>query len=291
MKQLSFILLFSFQICWGQKTGTFRFDSLSVVERFKQDVSVLAYDSMGGREPGTVFETKAGNYILKRFQEAGINAFAVPFELKSDSGRRIQCSNIVAFINNHADSTVVIGAHYDHLGVGGDKSREILKKGIHPGADDNASGVALMLEWARMSALQGDRKYNYVFLAFSAHEMGLFGSKNIVQNPIFKSLKIKLFINFDMVGRLDPNSRTIRMSCCSKFPELKRLAENGKQWNLNVMLDDETTTTNDFSVFCAQNIPSISITTGVHDDYHRMGDMADKINFGGMLSVFSFLLH
>jgi hypothetical protein len=285
LKYLALIFLLSAIGCPPQKADTFRFDSAAVMARMKRDVSVLASDSLGGRPSGTPFEAEAAAYIREQWRHAGLASEAIPFEVRLGSDQPLNCQNLAAFLDKGRDSTVVVAAHYDHLGQGSGKSLEIRKTGIHPGADDNASGVALMLELARSLQLEKDSRYNYLFVAFSAHEIGLFGSKDFVQQPLLQKLKVKFVLNFDMVGRLSATSKTVRLSYCIGSPSPLQYVEVGKKEGLYILMDDAGTTINDYSVFCEANIPAISLTTGIHDDYHRISDIASKLNYEGMLSI------
>ncbi|RYZ18361.1 MAG: M20/M25/M40 family metallo-hydrolase, partial [Sphingobacteriales bacterium] len=118
-------------------------------------------------------------------------------------------TNIVGYINNNAAQTVIIGAHYDHLGYGEDGSSRMTEPGraIHNGADDNASGVAAMLALADKLKKSAQKKYNYLFIAFSAEELGLLGSKAFVKEKDFDRKKAAYMINMDMVGRLSPDRK------------------------------------------------------------------------------------
>ncbi len=265
-------------------------DAIDALERIRQDVMALADDSMGGRPPGTIFERKAADYIINQFSNAGIGFNVYVFKA-IENGDTLTCSNIIGYIDNSADSTIIIGAHYDHLGMGGSKSRDRFAKGIHHGADDNASGVALMLELARnMASNRVSRKYNYMFVAFSAHEIGLYGSANFTRTEYFKQLKVKLYLNFDMVGRLDAKENKVRASYCKGHQSMKGFFGTDTTSGI-VITTDEDNTINDYTIFCEAGVPSISITTGLHSDYHRIGDTADKINYKGILQIFELLKH
>jgi len=166
----------------------------------KEDISFLASDDLNGRATGTEGELKAADYIAKRFEEMnisgkGTNGYFQKFTFlpKTDphkdteyvsmnSDSTITGTNVIGFIDNQANKTIVIGAHYDHLGLGGDGSLHRGDAEIHNGADDNASGVSVMLNLA--SRLKGQNlNNNYLFIAFSGEEMGLLGSNYFVKNP------------------------------------------------------------------------------------------------------------
>jgi hypothetical protein len=274
--------------CVQVNQGKIKFSSADIQDRMAKDINFLASDELGGRPPGTKYEKIAAEYIQSRWKEAGLKSVSHPFLFDAGADSLIPSQNLVAFLDHKADSTIVIGAHFDHLGQGGEKSREIRKTGIHPGADDNASGVAMMLELSRSLSSSGSKHYNYLFVAFSAHEMGLHGSRNFVESSYLAGFKVKLVMNLDMVGRLDVRSNTVRLSFCQGFPELQSLSAYGNESELKVRPDVEHETVNDFSVFCEAGIPVISITTGIHEDYHRTSDVSSKINYPGMLKVLGF---
>lgn len=276
------------QGCAALPRQKFELDQARTIARMREDISYLAAAQLGGRPPGSVFEEKAAAYIIGRFKEMGIKAIRHEFDVPQAANEILRCANLMAYKDFGADSTILVTAHYDHLGSDATKSLEIRNKGIHPGADDNASGVAMMLELARVASQQKKGKYNYLFVALSAHEIGLFGSKELVKQPSMKAMKFKRCLNLDMVGRLDPKSKTIRFSYCNAYPELKLSMELGKTSELYVLEDASQSTVNDFTEFCEAGWPSVSITTGLHEDYHRMGDVESKINYQGMVSVLGF---
>lgn len=271
------ILLFSFLL--------FRF---SYAQDFKQHILFLASDSMHGRAPATIDEINASNYFFSQFSASGCDTIIFQkFPFKNDSA-----INVIGIIENGKDSTIIFSAHYDGLGFGNGKSKDILKKGIHNGADDNASGVALLLElqkeiakWSNENTL----RYNYVFAAFSAHEAGLFGSDFFSKSKICESLKIKTVINFDMVGRLDEASKTIRVSGLETESFYQPFFESTENFSLNFRYDDSNLLVSDLKPFVKKNIPALNITTGVHSDYHRMSDDENKINYKGMNLIFNLL--
>ena len=177
----------------------------------EEDVVALADNSMEGRQTGTAGELAAAEYISKRYKELkldpkGTDGYLQPFNFKpktdphkdieffQDKEGNITGRNVIGFINNNAKRTVVIGAHYDHLGYGGDGSLyRGDEKQIHNGADDNASGVAVMINLANRLKVKNasvDKKdlNNYLFIAFSGEEMGLIGSNYFVKNPTLRYL-------------------------------------------------------------------------------------------------------
>jgi aminopeptidase YwaD len=197
--------------------------------------------------------------------------------------------NVVGYIDNNAASTVVIGAHYDHLGY--DEYHNSLHKGapeIHNGADDNASGIAITLELARYLKGASLTNNNYLFIAFSGEELGLLGSKHFVNNPIADLKKVNYMLNFDMVGRLDEKKLlTINgVGTSPQFSVLKNISVD----NLMLQTTEGGIGPSDHTSFYLKDIPVLHFFTGIHSDYHKPGDDAAKINFDGMESVMKFSL-
>jgi len=197
-------------------------------------------------------------------------------------------SNVIGVLEGegpHADETIVIGAHYDHVGRGGANSLSPGSKDIHNGADDNASGTVALLDLARRL---GDRKEKLprrvVFIAFTAEELGLIGSAYYVNHPVFPLEKTVAMFNMDMVGRLVDEKLTIFGSGTSKRwePELKPLVEEAK---FAVTYKPEGFGPSDHSSFYGKKIPVLHFFTGTHPDYHRPTDDWEKINIGGIARI------
>jgi aminopeptidase YwaD len=185
------------------------------------------------------------------------------------------------------DSTVIIAAHYDHLGTGSEKSLEISgKKGIYFGADDNASGVAMMIELIKTISETKNWKYNFVFAGFSAHEAGLFGSDYFSKSTLCNSLKIRAVINFDMVGRMDTTYPTVRISGAETDKLFSNYFKSLTDNAIHFRYDDANITESDLRPFAEKKIPVLNCTTGIHSDYHKMSDTENKINYQGMEMIF-----
>jgi len=201
-------------------------------------------------------------------------------------------SNIIGLLPGHgelASQYVVVGAHYDHLGHGefgslaGRNNRD-----IHPGADDNASGVAAVLELAShlKNTTQPDKPCRSVlFTLFAAEERGLFGSRHFIER-IHTDMNIEpeqiiAMINFDMVGRLTANELyVLGASSAPEFKQILRRANHGV--GLSLRFDTGVLGASDHLPFHARQIPAIHFFTGVHSDYHRPSDTADKVNVKGL---------
>lgn len=178
----------------------------------EKHISYLASDELKGRGTGTKDEQKAAQYIATFFNDLGLqpkgtNGFEQPFKANLDTVHVLDARNVVGYLDNGAARTIVIGAHYDHLGEGYQRGSldQDAKGKIHNGADDNASGVAGVLELARYYAKNGIKEsHNFLFICFSAEELGLLGSKFYANNPTIDLTKVNCMLNFDMIGRFDP---------------------------------------------------------------------------------------
>lgn len=182
-----------------------------------------------------------------------------------------------------ASEYVVMGAHYDHLGHGGtSSSRAPGVRAVHPGADDNASGTALMLELARrFAALPEKPARNILFMAFGAEEIGTIGSHHWVEHAPIPIANIAAMVNADMVGRMRENKILVDgTSTAAAWPEIARAATSGL--GLDVAFGGEGFGASDQASFTAARVPVTFLFTGVHDDYHKPSDTADKINVEGV---------
>lgn len=260
-------------------------------QNFKKHIAYLASDSLHGRGPATADEHKAAAYIKAQFKGKKVKTVfqKVPFE--GDSA-----TNVLVFFDCKKDSTIILSAHYDHLGMGSNKSKELINRtGIHNGADDNASGVALVLETAKWLMKTKKHRYNYVFAFYSAHEAGLHGSAWFGQSSLCQSLKIRAVLNFDMVGRLDNTSKTVRVTGAKTDAVFDKYFEANQKKPVNFRYDDTFLLLSDLKPFAEKSLPTLGFSTGIHDDYHKKTDDEDKINYPGMAIIFDsikgLLLH
>ncbi len=187
---------------------------------------------------------------------------------------------------------VIIGAHFDHLGMGGpgSSSRAVDTIGVHHGADDNASGVSEMIELAEKFAMtKGSHKRSLVFAAFSGEEMGLLGSKYFAEHPGIDLSKVQAMINLDMVGRLQENN-SLQVGGVGTAAGLKDMVKADFDTTLiKLSFSEEGYGPSDHSSFYGKNIPVLFFTTGAHLDYHTPSDTWDKINYNGMVTISGFL--
>ena len=183
---------------------------------------------------------------------------------------------------------VIIGAHFDHLGMGGpgSPSRKPDSIAVHHGADDNASGVAMIIGLAgKFAGTKNSHKRSLVFCSFSGEELGLLGSKYFTDNPLIDLSKADAMVNLDMVGRLK-ETKDLQVGGVGTADGLKEMATALNDTSLlKVSTTDEGSGPSDHSSFYAKNIPVLFITTGAHEDYHTPTDTWEKINYNGMVTV------
>lgn len=211
---------------------------------------------------------------------------AVSLSPKTRSAR-----NVVGWIDNGAPLTIVIGAHLDHLGYGED-GNSMIKGGtpaIHNGADDNASGTASLIELSSALKKSKQKKFNYLLIAFSAEELGLNGSKYFVENPTISLNTVNYMINMDMVGRMNDSTQTITLGGYGTSPSWKNMIDAVKNKSFTIKYDSSGTGPSDHTSFYRKDIPVLFFFTGLHTDYHKPSDDADKINYIGMAKVVQFI--
>lgn len=278
--------------------------------KIKEDVYFLADDKLEGRQTGTEGEKKASEYLVKRFKEIGVepkgtNGYLQPFSFKpktdphkeveftTNADSTITGNNVIGYINNNADKTIVIGAHYDHLGYGGEGSLyRGEEKAIHNGADDNASGVAIMLHLAERLKVKNDNaelkdNNNYLFMSFSGEEMGLLGSNYFSKNPTIDAKSINYMINMDMVGRLKADS-TLAVYGVGTSPIFKQtIKANNDRFKL--VENESGVGPSDHTSFYLIDIPVLHFFTGQHEDYHKPADDSDKLNYEGMNLISDYI--
>ena len=194
--------------------------------------------------------------------------------------------NVVGYIHNNKRKTVVLGAHYDHLGMGGENSLYKGPAAIHNGADDNGSGTALLLEVMRYYAQRKDTNYNYLIQFYSAEELGLIGSKYWTNHPTFPLRGIEYMINSDMVGRLRDNRLQLSgTGTAAEWDEILDTPIHG----LDIKKDPAGVGPSDQTSFYYKDLPVLHLFTGTHNDYHKPTDDADKINYKGMAKLASLV--
>lgn len=200
--------------------------------------------------------------------------------------------NVAGYIDNGAANIVVLGAHFDHLGYGEDSNSLYRgpQKQVHHGADDNASGTAALIELARLLKNSKLKNNNYLFLAFSGEELGLFGSKYFTEHPTVSLSRINYMINMDMVGRLSDSTKMLTIGGYGTSPEWGSLFSSlsRNQYFVN-RYDSSGTGPSDHTSFYRKNIPVLFFFTGMHSDYHKPTDDASKINYTGEWRVIRYI--
>lgn len=200
--------------------------------------------------------------------------------------------NVIGYIDNGALTTVILGAHFDHLGYGED-GNSMLRTGeklIHNGADDNASGTAALIELARMLKASKAKNNNYLFIAFSGEELGLFGSKYFTEHPTIDLKTTNYMINMDMVGRLNDSTKTLAVGGYGTSPGWAAVIKaRDKKLPFVIKIDSSGSGPSDHTSFYRKDIPVLFFFTGQHKDYHRPGDDANKINYEGELKIINYI--
>lgn len=247
---------------------------------------VLTSDSLEGRAAGSEGGAKAREYISKQLDNAGLEVYHQMFSIGEET-----YTNIVALYPAAQPSNdyIVIGAHYDHLGV---KTKGGVKK-IYHGADDNASGTVALISLARrLSENKPSLKSNLILVAFDAEEIGLFGSEYFASEPLFMQdlQQVKLMVNMDMVGWLKDGALSVTGVGMVKgwdalFERTKHelLEIKTKRFDRSVMTDT------DYSSFAKRGVASITLTTGLRSPYHKPEDTAEKIDYIGLEKVSGFV--
>ncbi|WP_026754416.1 M28 family peptidase [Sediminibacter sp. Hel_I_10] len=270
-----------------------------------EDVAFLADDKLEGRQTGTDGEIAAAKYIAKRFKDLGLTAKGTDgyfqsfsFTPKTDPHQEVNYNikngdstitgtNVIGFLDNNAAHTIIIGAHYDHLGYGAEGSlyRGDTKE-IHNGADDNASGVAVLLNLAEKLKSKNTGN-NYLFMAFSGEEMGLLGSNFFTKNASIDLSQANYMLNMDMVGRLK-NNNTLAVYGVGTSPILKQVVKaNNSQFQ--IIENESGIGPSDHTSFYNSDIPVLHFFTGQHEDYHKPGDDVEKLNYEGMAMVSDYI--
>lgn len=273
----------------------------------------LASDKMEGREVGAEGGDLAADYIKSEmyrlaltpkgddgdfiqkfsFKPISMNPHGTPDSMKLGMApvKEIHGKNVVGMIDNKQEKTVIIGAHYDHLGWGNDFSLFKGDSAIHNGADDNASGVAAMLKLAAdiKNHPIAFSQYNYMFIAFSGEEYGLIGSKKFCENPSVDLKKVHCMLNFDMVGRLK-GDKGLAVYGAGTSPLWKNMVEDvNSDFGFKLIYEDSGIGPSDHTSFYLMDIPVLHFFTGQHEDYHKPSDDISKINFDGLAEVTNFV--
>ena len=221
-------------------------------------------------------------------------AVSLEIKLRVDIGPKTRTGhNVIGFLDNKAATTIVLGAHYDHLGFGedGNSLNRDTVKAIHNGADDNASGTAALIELAGLLKSSKSKSNNYLFIAFSGEELGLNGSKYFTEHSPVNLTSINYMINMDMVGRLNETNKTLTVGGIGTSPLWGQVfSVPAKKLPFAIKIDSSGTGPSDHSSFYRKDIPVLFFFTGLHTDYHKPSDDYDKINYNGQLQIVKYIL-
>ncbi|MBT8191293.1 MAG: M28 family peptidase [Saprospiraceae bacterium] len=276
----------------------------SGMDMVKEDIVYLSSDELEGRETGTKGEELAAIYISNRFKDMGLegvfhgdNSYYQFFQKTKKSNPHatepnpndpvVKGRNVGAFKNNGSDHTIIIGAHYDHLGYGAEGSLHIGDPEIHNGADDNASGVAAMMALAEHFSDQ-KMKSNFLFMAFSGEEKGLWGSNFFVDNSPLELDDINYMINMDMVGRLN-DERQLAIYGTGTSPVWHRTITSVRAPVFKFSMKESGVGPSDHTSFYLEDIPVLHFFTGQHEDYHRPSDDHWKLNYDGLNDIIRYI--
>jgi Zn-dependent M28 family amino/carboxypeptidase len=265
-----------------------------------EHVDFLAAPAREGRAPGSPGHEAAAAYIAERFKAFGLapgganGTYLQPFTLAAGPSREPRTvANVVGYIPGTkaewSSQSVVVSAHYDHLGRGWPDVHKGDEGKVHPGADDNASGVAVMLELAHVLGGAEKPQRSIVFVAFTGEESGLEGSKHYVEHPgRFPVEQVMGVVNLDTVGRLgDQRLSVIGTGTATEWQHIFRGASfvTGVE-SRNIA---EALQASDQVSFVGKGVPAVQIFTGAHADYHRPSDTADRIDAPGLVKVATFV--
>lgn len=291
-------ILLSGIISFGQKISK---------ENVYNHISFLAHDDLKGRGTSTEDEIHAAKYIAQQFEKYGLHPlgndeYYYHFSFKKSNNPHGDDSiavaetryglNVIGMIDNGAPHSIVIGAHYDHLGLGHDHNSLDAnpEDKIHNGADDNASGTAGVIELARyFSENEVSNNYNYIFMAFSGEELGLIGSKKWCDDPTYPLQKINYMLNMDMIGRLNDSSKKLLIYGVGTSDSWIPALENVNTY-FSVKYDSAGIGPSDQTSFYLKDIPVLHFFTGQHSDYHKPSDDIEYVNFDGEVKVLELML-
>jgi hypothetical protein len=266
----------------------------------KKGASALIVFNSGNEDDDLHFDAKSKMeavnipvvYLSKKMAAKYLsdNAANLTVDLEVAIGEKTSTAhNVIGYTDNGAPYTIILGAHYDHLGFGDDhNATDPGVYEIHNGADDNASGTAAVLELAKMVKDSKLNKNNFLFVCFSGEELGLLGSKYFTEHPGISLDAVNYMINMDMIGRLDDATKALIIGGYGTSPEWSKILPE-KTKLLNVKFDSTGIGPSDHTSFYLKNIPALFFFTGMQKDYHKATDDADKINYTGELRVIQYI--
>ncbi len=265
---------------FDKNSSRYSFPVLQVTREVANEILTNSGETVGSLEAKILENNKSVNLQVDTKVAVTINVLQ----------KETETQNVVAMVSGTDEKLkneyVVVGGHYDHLGMGGpgSGSRAVDTIAIHNGADDNASGVAAVIELAEKIATEKTNKRSIIFMAFGAEEMGLVGSKAFTAKPPVETENIVAMFNFDMVGRLDSASNGLSIGGTKTSKETEEIL-NRLNTGFELAMSPEGIGPSDHASFYLQNIPVFFVSTGAHSDYHTPFDDAEFINFDGVKKV------
>ena len=256
-------------------------------ERLTRHVYYLASDSLRGRAAGSEDAAKAAAYIVKQFEEIGIQPYFEEGWYQTFEKYGTTYKNVVGVIPGNdpvlKDEYIIIGAHYDHLGVRNDE--------VYNGADDNASGTATIIEVARiLKSQQNDLRRSIIVAAFDAEEVGLWGSEDLSKKLDLS--KVKLMMSIDMVGWLEKGKQLQFQGVATVKDGKRLLSEEAQKMHIDILAKDFETSVfgaTDTEGFAKKGVATWYVTTGLKSPYHKPQDDAELIDYAGMDKITDYL--
>ncbi len=251
-------------------------------ERITQTIQYLSADKLKGRGTEEKGGRKASEYVKKQFRKLGLEpgnheSWYQDFTFTRGKHANLHSRNVIGYLDNGAAYTIIIGAHYDHLGTAALFDGRYPVGQIHNGADDNASGIAGLLELARYYTANGEREpFNFMFIAFGGEELGLQGSKYYTKNPVDSLSNIHFMLNMDMIGRYNPE-RGVGIGGYGSAEEWPEIFKGVQYEGVKFFTDAAGKGGSDHHSFYVAGVPVLFLHTGGHDDYHKPTDDAPKV--------------
>lgn len=303
---------------YDQTTGEAALPTLLVSRKTAADIFGTSETKVGEIEKILSANTDAAFRVIVEINTKAIVGFKVNLVKK-----QTEAYNVIGILEGNdpvlKKEAIVIGAHYDHLGKGGQGSLAVNSTAIHHGADDNASGTSALIELARQFAKEKKNKRTIIFIGFGGEEEGLLGSKHYVNNPVFPLDKTVAMFNMDMIGRLKDEKLTVggigsasewkglvEGNNKSAFSGLERSGNEPQQVkivskqsgqvlsdkiypNFALQLSEDGFGPSDHASFYGKQIPVLFFFTGTHEDYHKPSDTSEKINYAGVLKIANYV--